>query len=282
MMRHGEKNSYVEASIYVKNESGEEENVIVSREINILGRNICKINGRLVTVNELKDFMTNIIDIHGQNDNQTILDPKSHIGFLDDYIGVDIKGLKDEYKSQYEKYLKILSELKQNYGDEIEKQRKIDLLRYQINEIDEAELKKDEEEEIESKLKIMNNSEKISHNLNESYYELNNNTMESINNILKSIDKISNVDEKYLELSSRIRSSYYELEEVSRDIEEYKDDIEFDEEEKENLERRYDLIQDLKRKYGNTIEEILSYNEKIKKELFEIENLDEYINKLKR
>ena len=282
MMRHGEKNSYVEASIYVKNESGEEENVIVSREINILGRNICKINGRLVTVNELKDFMTNIIDIHGQNDNQTILDPKSHIGFLDDYIGVDIKGLKDEYKSQYEKYLKILSELKQNYGDEIEKQRKIDLLRYQINEIDEAELKKDEEEEIESKLKIMNNSEKISHNLNESYYELNNNTMESINNILKSIDKISNVDEKYLELSSRIRSSYYELEEVSRDIEEYKDDIEFDEEEKENLERRYDLIQDLKRKYGNTIEEILSYNEKIKKELFEIENLDEYINKLKQ
>ena len=129
MIRRGEKTSYVEASIYVKNEQGEEENIIVSREVNIAGRNLCKINGRLVTVNELKDFMQNIIDIHGQNDNQTILDPKSHIEFLDDYIGTEIKGIKDEYKKQYDMYLKVKAELKQNYGDDMEKQRKIDLLR---------------------------------------------------------------------------------------------------------------------------------------------------------
>lgn len=281
MMRHGEKSSYVEASIYVRNDDGEEENIVVSREVNALGRNICKINGRLVTVNELKEFMTNIIDIHGQNDNQTILDPRSHIVFLDDYIGAQIKGIKKEYKEKYEIYQKILLELKQNYGDEIEKQRKIDLLRYQINEIDEASLKNGEEEQIESKLRIINNSEKISQNLNESYYEMDNNILESLNNVLRAIDKISNVDDKYLELSSRIRSSYYEIEEAARDIDAYKDDIDIDEEEKQNLDERLDLIQELKRKYGNTIDEILEYNEKIKKELFDIENLDEYINKLK-
>jgi len=282
MMRHGESSSYVEASIYIHNELGEEENVIISREINSIGRNLCKINGRLVTVNELKEFMTNIIDIHGQNDNQTILDAKSHIEFLDDYIGLDIKDIKEEYKIKYNKYLKILSELKDNYGDEIAKQRKIDLLRYQINEIEDAKLKNGEEEEIESKLRIIDNSETISQNLNESYYALDENILVSINNVLKLVDKISSVDNKYQELASRIRSSYYEIEEAKRDIENYKDDVDYDEEEKQNLEERLDLIQDLKRKYGNTIEEIIEYNEKIKKELYDIENLDEYINNLKK
>lgn len=282
MIRRGEKNSYVEASIYIKNEQGEEENIIVSREINIAGRNLCKINGRLVTVNELKDFMQNIIDIHGQNDNQTILDPKSHIEFLDDYIGNEITIIKAEYKKQYDMYLKVKSELKQNYGDDKEKQRKIDLLRYQLNEIDEADLKENEEDEVESKLRIINNSEKISSNLNEAYYELSDNILGSLSNVLKSIDKISNIDDKYLDLTSRIRSSYYELEESERDLDSFKDDIEYDEEEKQRLEQRLDLIQDLKRKYGNNILEILKYREKIEKELFDIENLDEYINKLKK
>ena len=282
MIRRGEKMSYVEASIYIKKETGEEENIIVSREINLAGRNLCKINGRLVTVNELKEFMQNVIDIHGQNDNQTILDPGSHIEFLDDYIGLELKGIKEEYENQYDMYIKVKNELKMNYGDDMEKQRKIDLLRYQVNEIVEADLKLNEEEEIEARLRIINNSEKIASNLNEAYYLLNDNILGELSLVLRAIDKISNIDEKYLELASRIRSSYYEIEEAERDLDSYKDDMEFDEEEKQKLENRYDLIQDLKRKYGNNITEILKYKEKIEKELFDIENLDEYINKLKK
>ena len=282
MIRRGEKMSYVEASIYIKKETGEEENIIVSREINLAGRNLCKINGRLVTVNELKEFMQNVIDIHGQNDNQTILDPGSHIEFLDDYIGLELKGIKEEYENQYDMYIKVKNELKMNYGDDMEKQRKIDLLRYQVNEIVEADLKLNEEEEIEGRLRIINNSEKIASNLNEAYYLLNDNILGELSLVLRAIDKISNIDEKYLELASRIRSSYYEIEEAERDLDSYKDDMEFDEEEKQKLENRYDLIQDLKRKYGNNITEILKYKEKIEKELFDIENLDEYINKLKK
>ncbi len=281
MMRRGETTSYVEASIYVKNDDNEEENIIVSREINISGRNLCKINGRLVTVNELKDFMKNIINIHGQKDNQIILDESSHIEFLDDYIGEEIKQIKQEYREQYNNYLKVKNELKNNYGDDKEKQRKIDLLRYQFNEIEEANLKQNEEEEIEGKLRIINSSEEIASKLNESYYQLNENILSSMNIVLKSVDKISNIDDKYSEIASRIRSLYYELEESERDFDYLKNDIEYDEEEKNNLEIRYDLIQDLKRKYGNNILEILEYKDRIKKELFDIENLDEYIRKIK-
>ena len=281
MMRRGETTSYVEASIYIKNDNEEEENIIVSREINISGRNLCKINGRLVTVNELKDFMKNIINIHGQKDNQIILDESSHIEFLDDYIGEEIKNIKEEYKIQYNNYLKIKNELKNNYGDDKEKQRKIDLLRYQLNEIEEANLKQDEEEEIEGKLRTINNYEGIANNLNESHYQLNENILSSVNIVLKSVDKIANIDDKYSEIASRIRSLYYELEETERDIDYLKSDIEYDEEEKNNLEIRYDLIQDLKRKYGNNILEILEYKDRIKKELFDIENLDEYIRNMK-
>lgn len=281
MMRRGENTSYVEASIYIKNDKNEEENIIVSREININGRNLCKINGRLVTVNELKDFMKNVINIHGQKDNQSILDSASHIEFLDDYIGKEINIIKDEYKIKYSKYIKIKNEIKNKYEDEKEKQRKLDLLRYQLNEIEESDLKQNEEQDIESKLKIINNSEKISSNLNEAYYELNENILNAINNVLKSMDNISNIDDKYLEITSRIRDVYYELEEAKVDINYSKDDIEYNEEEKNSLEERYNLIQDLKRKYGNNLCEILDYKNKISKELFNIENMDEYITKLK-
>ena len=119
MIRHGEKSSFVEMLVYLKDEE-----YIVSREVNLLGRNICKINGRLITVSELKKFMNKIIDIHGQQDNQSILEQSSHIKFLDDYIGDKINLIKQEYLEKYQRYMTIKNELKNNYGDDKEKQRK--------------------------------------------------------------------------------------------------------------------------------------------------------------
>lgn len=166
MIRKGENNSFVELCMYEPEyENSEDENIIVSREINLNGKNMCKINGRMVTVNELKEFMKNFIEIHGQNDNQNLLDNKKHLGYLDGFSGNELKELTDEYKKLYNKYNEIKRELKANYGDEKEKQRKLDLLKYQINEIEEANLKLDEDEELEEKRKIMQNSEKINENL---------------------------------------------------------------------------------------------------------------------
>ena len=283
MIRKGETNSFVELCMYEpKNENSIDGNIIISREIQSNGKNMCKINGRMVTVNELKEFMSKFIEIHGQNDNQNLLDSKQHLQYLDGFIGNKFINEKEEYKKLYNRYNEVKQELKENYGDDKERQRKLDLLKYQVNEIDEANLKIDEEIELEEKRKVMMNSEKIVENLQEADNLIAENSIDSISMAIRALEKIENIDKKYEKISSDLKSTYYELQELSRDISTYKDDVYFDEEENNYIEERLDLIYSLKRKYGNTIEEILTYLEETKKEIEHIENLEEYNNKLKK
>ena len=259
MIRKGESNSYVEACIYLpKNPNNTDENIIVSREINNNGRNLCKINGRMVTVNELKEFMSKIIEIHGQNDNQTLLDNKYHLKYLDGYIGEKLSK-KQEYQIYYNKYLELEKKLKENYGDVKERQRKLDLLKYQYEEIKQAKLKEGEEEELEDRKKIIVNAEKIAENLKEADNSLGNNAIDAISIAIRALEKIEDIDPQYRETASNLKSSYYELREISREISSKREDINFDEEERSIIEERLDIIHDLKRKYGNTISEILQY-----------------------
>lgn len=283
MIRKGETNSFVEICMYEpENENSIDGNIIVSREINSNGKNMCKINGRMVTVNELKSFMNKFIEIHGQNDNQSLLDNKYHLKYLDGYIGEELSNIKKEYKEKYKKYIDIKKELKANYGDEKERERKLDLLRYQVNEIEEANLKENEEEKLEEKRKIMLNSEKISKNLSEADIAIGENSIDSLNTAIRALEKIENIDNVYEKISSNLKNIYYELQEISRDISSYKDDIYFDENERNEVEERLDLIYSLKRKYGNDIKEIINYKNEIQNEIEHIENLDEYNNKLKK
>ncbi len=276
IIRNGEKSSFIEMLIYLN-----EEEYIISREVNQTGRNICKINGRLVTVNELKNFMKKVIDIHGQQDNQTILEPSSHIKFLDGFIGSKIEELNKEYLEKYNRYVIINDELKKNYGDDKEKQRKLDLLEYQRNEIKEANLCKGEEEELEEKLKKILNSEKIQKNLEESHYKIYEVILSELNSIVKMMEKISDYDSNYEKTQEQLQSTYYELEEAERDLYNYKENVYFDEEERINIEARIDLIQNLKRKYGNNVEEILEYEKDVEEQIKMIENLSTYIEELK-
>ena len=283
MIRKGENNSFVELCLYCpENEKAIEGNIIVSREINISGKNMCKINGRMVTVNELKDFMKQFIEIHGQNDNQNLLDSKLHLKYLDGFIGTEILGEdKEKYRTLYNRYLEIKEELKQNYGDDKERQRKLDLLRYQTEEIEQAKLKENEEEGLEEKRNLFLNSEKIVENLTEADSLLSENTIDSLSMAIRALEKIEGIDKKYEKASNCLKSSYYELQELARDINGYKEDVYFDEEERNNIEERLDTIYSLKRKYGNSIQEILEYNKQIQEEIEHIENLEEYNNKLK-
>ena len=281
MIRNGEKNSFVEMSVYLPGLGYEEDTVIVSREINISGKNICKINGRLVTVSELKSFMSNVIDIHGQNDNQSILNVSTHIELLDNFSCKELNEIKNVYTKLYEEYQEIRRELDNNYGDDKEKQRKLDLLYYQINEIENAHLKKDEEEVLEEKRKIIMSAEKISKNLQIAREEINENAIDSINTAIRALEKIEEYNLNYSKIVSRLKNSYYEIQEAGRDVESFDEDVCFEEDEQIEIEERLEEIKDLKRKYGNDIEEILEYKEKIKKEIYEIENLEEYINSLK-
>ena len=281
MIRRGEENSFVEASFYLPNLNFEDNMVVISREISLKGKNTCKINGRLVTVTELRNFMKNIIDIHGQNENQSILDLNNQINLLDEYSEKELKVFKNKYTSLYEEYIKIKAELDKNYGDDREKQRKLDLLNYQLKEIEDAKLKKGEEKILEEKIKLINSSEKISQNLQESETQINNNIVDSMNYVIRLLEKIEQYSSKYAELVSRLKNSYYEIQEVGVDINLISKDNYFNKEEKFDIEERLDLINSLKRKYGSTIDEILKYKNNIKDEIYEIENLEGYINSLK-
>jgi len=283
MIRRGEEYSLIEANIYSpENEIAEDGNIIVSREIYANGRNTCKINGKLVTVTELKNFMSKIIDIHGQHDNQNLLDNSKHITYLDGFIGEEIKNVKDKYLKYFKEYNEIKEKLKSNYADETEKERRLDLLRYQYNEIEVANLKVGEDIELEEKHNIMINSEKLKDNLDIIDENLNNNAIDSISNSIRCLEKIEDYGEIYKQKLLDLKSVYYEIQELTRDISSLKEDANFDEYERDEIERHLDIIFSLKRKYGNSIQEILEYKEKLAIEIEKIENADEINRKLRK
>jgi len=277
MIRKGEEYSFVEMSI----KTGGEEEIILSREININGKNLCKINGRMVTVKELKSFMDSIIDIHGQHDNQSLLNSNLHIKLLDKFAGNELKNIKLQYLEEYNKYKIIKEEISKNYGDDREKQRKLDLLKYQLNEILDANLKKGEEEELEGKRKKILHAEKLSKNLGIAENQILDVSLDSILSAMKALERIEDINEEYKRTSESIKSIYYDLEDIGRNIASYSEDIYFDDKEIDQVEGRLNLIFSMKRKYGNNIEEILKYKDELQKEIYEIENLEEYTNKLK-
>ena len=282
MIRKGENHSFVEVSIYFPdNPKSIDNNIIISREIFDNGRNTCKINGRLVTVNELKEFMKNIINIHGQNDNQNLLNKENHIKYLDKFLGKEFLNKKLNYTRLYNEYVSINKELKENYGDEKEKQRKLDLLYYQLNEIKNANLKMNEDEELEEQKNLIVNAERISKSLNEADLQINENALNALSIAIKRLERIEDINVKYQKTLSSLKSNYYDLQEIAIDLSHYNSDSSFEESEREEIENRIDEINDLKRKYGNTIGEILNYKQEIEEEINKIENVEEKNKKLK-
>ncbi len=282
IIRKGEEYSFIELNLFLpENELAIDGNVIVSREIHSNGRNSCKINGRLVTVAELKEFMNSVIDIHGQNDNQKILNSKYHIKYLDDFAGKELLDIQKEYKDLFYKYNDLKRKLKENLGDEKEKQRRLDLLQYEFDEIDKAKLKNGEEESLSEKRNLFINFEKISKGLNDTNENISM-SVETVNNSIKALEKIESFDENYSKKLEELKNIYYELEEFSRDISDLDSDMFYDENEQNEIEERLDLIFSLKRKYGNSIEEILDYKNKIEEEINRINNLDEVNKKIKK
>ena len=282
MIRKGEKMSYIEACIYMpENELSVDGNIIVSREINTNGKNLCKINGRMVTVNELKKIMKNVIDIHGQFDNQTLMEEEFHTKYLDKFIGESMSKYFDEYLCLYEEYKDLNKKLQENLGDDRERQRRLDLLQYQYNEIKSAKLNPKEEETLEEKRNLMLNSQKVSEALNTVNGNLSNTAVEVINSSIKALEKIENVDKKYENKLVELKNIYYEVQELARDVEEMNSDVDFSDSQIDEVEERLEVIKTLKRKYGNSIEEILEYKDEVKQEIYRINNLEKENNNLK-
>lgn len=280
MMRNKEEEVLIEANIFdVSKISEEEKNVVVSRKISFDGKNICKINGRLVSIRELKKYMQNVIDIHSQNDNQKLFDKKYHIELLDNFSN-EILEIKYKYLTEYNEYISIKKQLQENFGDDSLRIRNLDIMRYQLNEIEEAGII-ESEEELEIKKNKIQNREKIITNMQSVEYEFENNIINSFENVMKNFSKLSGIDEEYESKYNLLESSYYEMKEVMDFTRDVLCNLNNDGFEDEKILNRIDLINKLKRKYGGSIEEIEKYKEDLKDKISKIENLDDYINKLK-
>ncbi len=263
-----------------------DDNLIISREIYSDGKNISRVNGRNVRISFLKTIGSLLVDVHSQHQNQVLFNKDKHIEFLDIYGYQRIEPSKKEYIYVYNEYFdlkKKINSLTEN-KDDIEIAREIDLLKFQIKEIEEANLAIGEYDQLLKERELHRNSEKIYTSLNSSYsnlYESNYNAFDLISKGIKDLKSVANIDERLEELHTSLEEIMYTLQDISKDIRDYKDNIDFDIKSLDDIEIRIDIINNVKRKYGNCIEEILEYKEKIMKRLEDIENRDEKIIELK-
>lgn len=253
-----------------------DDEIIITREITTDGKSIARINGTMVPVALLKEISHFLINIHGQHDNQALLNPTKHITFLDSYA--DSKELLSEYKTLYDQmreYEKELSSLNQN---EQERLSRIDLLKYQTNELLDADLINGEEEELKEESTIMANAEKITSSVGgafESLYETDANAYDLINKAMAQLIAVTEFDERLSAIYDRISEASYAIEDAAHELRAYLDTIEFNQQRFDELNERLDLIKRLEKKYGANIADCLAFLKKAQTELDNLQNSGE-------
>lgn len=258
---------------------------IISREINTNGKNVCKINDKVVTLASLSEFAGKVADIHGQYDNQSLLNPDNHIGLLDAF-NPQIEEVKASLKSLHDEYMQI----KHEYDGEIARQNEYaaqqDFWRFALSEINSANLKENEDTEIEEQISILKNSEKIYSNLSSAYSALNGNSVENsaLTAIGKSLNALSTIVEYHKGLAhahDTIAASYYSLEDAVEELREILEQISFSENDLDHAMQRLHLIENLKSKYGGSIETVTAYAEELKTKIEAAEDFESNVEKLR-
>ena len=258
--------------------------VIISRRLTSEGKSTARINGTMVTLNLLRDIADMLINIHGQHDNQALLTPSKHIGFLDSYARTS--PLVSEYKTHYDRARTISRRLQDLETNEHERIERTDLLTYQINEITAAALEDGEEEELLSQRRLLENAEQINMNAERAYANLYDcpdakSAYDMISEAVSAIAEIVEVSPELSEAYESISSAMYAVEDAAHEIRGFGESVEFDRRALDEIEERLDLINRLKRKYGSTIAEINGYGERAQAELDEIETSDEESERLR-
>ncbi len=260
-----------------------EDEILIYRSISIDGKNICKVNGRPANVSVLKDIAEYLVNIHGQHDNQAILNPAKHIDYIDAFAGNETT--LAEYKTAYALYrknFKLFKEASSNVGD---KTQIIDFLSYQVNEITQADITVGETEELLKRREIIKNSENILESLGRAYIALqgdddNEGAISLVSEAFDALDDSSEYIKNISDIYSRIDEIKYELKDFADVICSEMDNVEFDPRELENIEDRLDVIYKLQKKYGNSEEEILQYLQKAQAELDMLSLSDDNLEKL--
>lgn len=244
----------------------------VMRELNLAGKSLCRVNGVMLPLNELKEMTDRLVDVHGQHEHQSLLDEKNHLGVIDAYSAETIAPLVSSADKIYSEYAEVKNKLNSGFLSAEERERRIDILNYQINEIEKAALSPDEEDAIKEELGILTNSERISESLNSASELLANESgaVPLLKGAVDSIGSISSISERYGELYSRLNDLYYELEDAAYSVRDMRLGADFDPRRIDELETRLDVIEGLKHKYGRTVKDVLDFLDGARNELEEL------------
>lgn len=291
-IRHGAKKAELEGLFYIQNPQHpvfqklldvgietDDDSIILRRDINDHGKSVCRVNGKLVTIAILREIGGSLIDIHGQHESQELMDERLHISLLDQFSGSKLHRAKASYLGLFQTYTKFKKELAAVSENEQQIAQKIDLYQYQINEIDTTELIEDEDEKLQLERKKFQNYHKTFERISAAYEALNGETkgLDWVGNAMSELEDVASFDEAYKGQAELVSNTFYSLQELSYQLKSEMDESEFDEERLNVIEERLAVIQLLKRKYGNSIEEIMIYREKIADELDALVNRDERI-----
>ncbi|HIE25971.1 TPA: DNA repair protein RecN [Candidatus Poribacteria bacterium] len=272
-----------EADLYSRED---DDTLLLARQIASNGRSRCHINGRLATISLLKDVGDLLVDIHGQHEHQSLFRPEKHLELLDSFGG--LVSLREKVTEKYTHILRLQSELVNLERDRKARLREQEFLEFQLNELEEAKLQAGEDEKLLAERKILNNAETLFELANTVYAKLYGSNepedfaiIDGLKSLGPSMSKICQIDGELKELDERLKSCLYELEDIARLMREYRDRVEFNPLRLEEVESRLDLIFKLKRKYGDTIKEILEYQANVAQALDDLSLSSERISELR-
>lgn len=295
-VRHGEKKAIIEG-IFDIDESKDAINILeslaidvdedfllVKREIFSSGKSICRINNQTVTLQDLRKVMQELLDIHGQHETQSLLKQKYHLQLLDDYADNQYSNLLNQYQLSYNQYKNKRKELEELESADQALLQRLDLMKFQLEELTEASLKEGEVDQLESDIKRIQNSEKLNLALNNAHQVLTDESaipdrLYELSNYLQTINDI--VPEKFVRLKEDIDQFYYILEDAKHEIYDEMANTEFDEQVLNEYESRMNLLNNLKRKYGKDITELIAYQSKLANEIDKIENYEQSTSQLR-
>ena len=258
---------------------------IIQREIHLDGKNVCRVNGSLVTVSILSKLGIQLINIHGQHDSASLFDEANHLTFLDDFAANE--SLRFAYHEKYTAVDKLRKEINRMSMDEGEKLRRMETLKYQIEEIEKANLTAGEDEELESRRKLLQNSEKIANGLNEAVENLyggddTDGAASMLATAERALARVSKFSDQIAQLHEKVADLMYQVQDAAELARDVQYELSYSADELDEIESRLDVIHKLRRKYGTTCADILSYLEQVKQELDEIEFADDHIERLKK
>ena len=293
MIRTGENKASVRAVFtdvpeypwFAENGVDYDPETVVQREIYLDGKNVCRVNGCLVSVSILRKLGIQLINIHGQHDSASLFDEDNHLTFLDAFS--DDQNLLGDYSVKFSEVAALRRQIDKMTMDEGEKLRRMETLKYQIAEIEKAELEPGEDEELEQRRKLLQNAEKLSDGMDEAVNCLyGGDDSDGAAGLLAqaqyALARLQRFSDSFSGLHERVSDLMYQVQDVAEEVRDARDSLSYSAEELERLEERLDVIHKLRRKYGTTCQDILDYLDRAKKELDDIEFADDHLERLKK